>query len=149
MDDPRLIISLLALFLALISFCVSMWQAWRSGVIARRPVLAIEYEENSGWYLHNIGNGPALNVIAAQKRVEGKWFNPVRVPPIAAGNSLHMKWLGEVNTTGIGAIYGDFKGRVYSSTCGNDLVRLYVGNKIGFFRESDIGKHWNQPMYEE
>ena len=149
MDDPKVIISLLAFFLALTSFCISVWLSWRSGVIARRPVLTIEYEQECGWHLRNIGNGPALNVIAAQKRVGGSWFNPVRVPPIAAGDSLHMKWLGHVNTTGIGAIYEDFKGRVYSSTCGNDLVRLFTGNKMGFFKESDIGRHWNQTEYEE
>ncbi len=153
MDDPKIIISTLAILLATVSFVVSLWHSWRSEVISRRPVLSIEYVGDSGWHLRNIGNGPALNALVAQKRGgiagQGEWFNPVRVPPIGNGESFHMKWLGHVNTTGIGTIYEDFKGRTYSSTCGGDLVRLFVGNRIGNWKESKIGRHWSQPQYEE
>ena len=153
MNDPKIIISILAFLLASISFVMSLWQSWRSGVISRRPVLSIEYVGNTGWHLRNIGNGPGLNVLVAQKRGGiagiGEWFNPVRIPPLGAGESFHMKWLGRVNTTGIGAIYEDFKGRTYSSTCGGDLVRLLVGNHIGKWKEPKIGRHWNHPLYEE
>ena len=153
MDDPKIIISLFAFFLALTAFCVSVWQSWKSGVISRKPILVIEYTGDTGWHLRNIGNGPALNILIAQKRVgisgSEAWFNPVRIPPLGKRGTFHMKWLGHVNTTGIGAVYEDFRGKTYSSTCGNDLVKLYVGNQLASWQEQEIGRHWNHPSYEE
>ena len=153
MNDPNVIVSILAFLLASASFVISLWQSWRSEMISRRPILSIQYVGDSGWHLQNVGNGPALNILVAQKSGgigrPGKWFNPVRVPPLGNNESFHMKWLGHVNTTGIGAIYEDFNGRTYTSTCGADLVRLLVGNRIGMWKETEIGRHWNHPTYQE
>jgi hypothetical protein len=54
-----------------ISWGIARWNA-RTSV---RPVIVFEYSEE-GWKINNIGAGPALNVIIAQ-REKKKWFNPV------------------------------------------------------------------------
>ena len=131
----------LALFVSVASF----FFAWRADVISRRPVLVILYDGDRGWVLRNVGNGPALNIIVAQKKPKGEWFNPVRVPALAREQEFVMTWLGHVNTTGLGATYEDFKGRVYSSTCGNDLSRTYSGNMLEEWPEAESAPHWNQP----
>jgi hypothetical protein len=99
--------------------------------------------------LKNIGSGPALNILVAQKRVGGEWFNPVRIPPLSKDGEYIPTWLGHVNTTGLGAIYSDSEGKPYTSTCGNDLSQVFEGAKFGPWKESDIGRHWNQPLYRE
>ena len=138
-----------ALIFSIISFGLSFWQTLRSFRSGIRPVLSIEYAGESGWHIRNIGNGPTLNVTVAQKRVGGEWFNPVRVPPVAEGADFHLKWLGHVNTTGIGVTYEDYKGKSYSSTCGNDLVRIHRGRKLPRWEEEKTGRHWSQPAYQE
>jgi hypothetical protein len=99
--------------------------------------------------LRNVGNGPALNVLVAQKRIGGDWFNPVRVPPLAADGSFVPTWIRHVNTTGLGATYIDVDGRKYSSVTGNDLTEMHSREIFGPWKEADIGKHWNQPPYRE
>jgi hypothetical protein len=142
-------IALVALIFSIVSFVLSYRLGRESSVTNVRPVLVLEYDGDVGWILRNVGNGPALNVLVAQKQVGGNWFNPVRVPPLAAGGSFVPAWLNHVNTTGLGATYTDVDGRKYSSVTGNDLTQTYDREVFGPWQESEIGRHWNQPPYRE
>jgi hypothetical protein len=113
------------------------------------PVLVFEYDGETGWKLLNIGSGPALNVIVAQEKKGGEWFNSVRVPPLARDGTFVPTWLGHVNTTGLGATYTDIDGRQYSSTTGNDLTEIHQRHVFGPWNEVEVGKYWNQPPYRE
>jgi len=92
-----------------------------------KPVLVIAYANESGWQLRNVGNGPALNVLVAQRHETGDWFEPVRVPPLASGDELHLTWLQHTNIRWIGVTYNDVDGRVYSSECSDDLTKIRPG----------------------
>jgi hypothetical protein len=140
-------ISVVALLISGLSLAISFWNNRRSAITGRKPVLAFVYDHESGWLLQNIGNGPALNVIVAQKEVGGQWFNPVRVPPVSKDGTFVCRWLGHVNTTGLGATYTDFEGRPYSSVSGNDLSRTFEGHKLPVWEESEVGRHWDHPIY--
>jgi hypothetical protein len=147
--DLKTILSGIAVIVSVFTFGLSFWFTWRSAVAAKRPVLVFVYEPSTGWVIRNIGGGPALNIVVAQKRIGGKWFNPVRIPPLAKDKDFVPLWLHHVNTTGIGATYSDFEDRPYTSTCGNDLSVTTSGTKFGPWSETDIGRHWNQKKYEE
>lgn len=148
MNDPRTLLAVLAIAVSVMTFGISFWFTWRSVIAAKRPVLVFVYEGGVGWVLRNIGSGPALNVVVAQKRVGGEWFNPVRVPPLAKDREFIPRWLGHVNTTGLGATYTDFEGRPYTSTCGNDLSRTFRRARFGPWPDEKIGRHWSQPVYD-
>jgi hypothetical protein len=147
--DPRTVLAAVAIVVSVTTFGLSFWFNWRGAVAGRRPVLVFDYDGSVGWAVRNIGNGPALNVIIAQKRVGGEWFNPVRVPPLAKDVTMVLPWLGHVNTTGLGATYTDYDERDYTSTCGHDLSHSTRGRGFGPWPEAQIGRHWNQPMYVE
>jgi hypothetical protein len=147
--DARNTLAALAILISVTTFALSFWFTWRSAVAAKRPVLVFAYEGKTGWVIRNIGGGPALNVIVAQKKVGGEWFNPVRIPPLARDKDFVPVWLDHVNTTGLGAIYSDFENRPYTSTCGNDLSVTLSGAKFGPWPEHLIGRHWKQPLYHE
>ena len=138
-----------AVVISVISFLLSFRLNMRSARSDIRLVLAFVYNGESGWHLRNIGSGPALNVTVAQKNVENKeWFNPVRVPPLEEESRFLLKWLGHVNNTGLGVVYEDFQGRTYSSTCGDDLSRIFRGRgEIPKWEEHKIGKYWSQPLF--
>lgn len=101
--------------------------------------------------IHNdaLLEGPALNTVVTQKPVGGDWFNPVGVPPLSKDGQMVLRWLGHVNTTGLGATYADFERNVYTSTCGNDLSQVFEGARFGPWPEAKVGRHWNHPLYVE
>src|ERR687893_400657 len=92
-------ISVAALLISGVSLAISYWHSRKSAITGRKPVLTFVYDDETGWVLQNIGNGPALNVIVAQKKVGEQGFNPVRVPPISKDGAFVCRWLGHVNTT--------------------------------------------------
>lgn len=80
---PTRILSVLPLILSGLALVVSFMSFQLTAVRSVKPVLTIAYQSDAGWSLTNVGNGPALNVIVARRETEGKWFDPVRVPPLA------------------------------------------------------------------
>ena len=142
-------ISIVALSFSIISFALSYSLSRSSAIISTRPVLVFEYDREIGWMIKNVGSGPALNVLVAQKEVGRAWFNPVRVPPVASGGAFVPNWLGHTNTTGLGVTYFDVRNVAYTSTTGNDLTEISVGSSLGNWKETEIGRHWNQPPYND
>jgi hypothetical protein len=148
-DIVSAILSATALMVSLFTFELNYRFARRAAVLGRKPVLVFEYDGKVGWVLKNVGAGPALNTVVAQKQVGGDWFNPVRVPPLSKDGQMVLLWLGHGNTTGLGATYTDFERNVYTSTCGNDLSQVFEGARFGPWPEAKVGRHWNHPLYVE
>lgn len=138
-----------ALLVSVVTFVLNYLHTRKSAIRARKLVLVFEYDGDMGWLLRNVGAGPALNIVVAQKHVAGEWFNPVRVPPLSKDGKFVLKWLNHVNTTGLGAIYTDTERLPYTSTCGNDLSQVRSGTQFGPWLEHQIGRHWNHPAYDE
>jgi hypothetical protein len=107
-----------------------------------KPVLILSYQGDSGWHLKNVGNGPPLNVIVAETQKRGEWSVPVRVPPLAIGGDIGLRWLGHTNVKWLGASYADIDGRRYSSVTGEDLTTILQGNAFPRWKEQDIQKQW-------
>jgi|SRR5712672_193882 len=148
-DIISAVLAATALVVSVLTFALNYRYTRRATVLARKPVLVFEYDGYRGWLLRNVGAGPALNVIVAQKRVGGGWFNPVRVPPLSKDAVFVLTWLGHVNNTGLGSTYSDFEAATYTSTCGDDLSTVQEGAIFGPWNESQIGRHWKQPTYRE
>lgn len=114
--------------------------------IAVRPTLLIVYRPD-GWHLENKGRGTALDILVAQKHVKGQdrgqWFNPVRVPALAAGEQTLLTWLEHENETGLGASYSDEDGRPFTSVTGNDVTTVLRERAFPHFREDQIRRDWH------
>lgn len=145
-EFASLIVSVAAVLVSAVSFLLNYLSAARVASLGRKPVLVFEYDGASGWMIRNVGNGPAMNAIVAQRSKSGDWINPVRVPPLAKDGKMILKWLGHVNTTGLGATYVDTENRPYTSTCGNDLSRVEPGLRLGPWAEANIARHWANPQ---
>ena len=139
-----------ALLLSLVSFVVGERARRETGRLGRMPVLVFEYDGRRGWLVRNVGNGPALNVVVAQKHVSGasrgEWFSPVRVPPLSRDGEFSLEWLQHDNARGLGATYDDFLasgegGQTYTTTCGNDLSSVARGRRFEL-AETEILAHW-------
>jgi hypothetical protein len=107
-----------------------------------KPALIISFSSDSGWKLRNVGNGPALNILVAQRREAGAWFGPVRVPALAAGDQVALFWLRFTNVRWLGATYTDIDGRQYSSRTSDDLTVIADGDIFPDWTDRQICRHW-------
>lgn len=144
-DDIKTLISGVAVLVSITALVISLFTTRRAAIAGRRPVLVFDYDSTIGWRVRNIGSGPALNVIVAQRKVGGEWFNPVRIPPLARDGEFTLRWCLHVNDTGLGAVYSDTGSLPYTSTCGNDLSVTCSGHALPKWAEHEIGRHWNHP----
>jgi hypothetical protein len=136
------VIAIVSLAIAAVSFVVNYWVSHRAAIRARKPVLVFVDDPRSGcWVLQNVGNGPALNVLVAQREF-GYWFNPVLTPPLAKDSGFSLEWLGRVNTTGLGATYSDFEDRRYTSTLGGERSRTYERNRLPDWNDREVRRYW-------
>jgi hypothetical protein len=141
-------VAVAALVVSLVSVVISYFASHRTERRSRMPVLVFIYSGQMGWTLRNVGNGPALNIIVAKKKVGGDWFDPKRVPPIGRDHELALAWIGHDNQHGLGASYSDFlKGKYrksgrYTVTCGNDLNTIRRGTRLPTWKGSNIEAYW-------
>ena len=140
----RLVVSWLPLLFSSLALLVSFLGYRLTAVRNVKPAIIVSYSNESGWHLKNIGNGPALNVVVAQRQESGGWFCPVRVPPLGQGDQFHLAWMEHTNVRWIGATYTDIDGRDYSSECSDDLTRITAGSVFPQWSEEQIGKAWQQ-----
>jgi hypothetical protein len=140
--SAALFISAVSVVIALSSLVLNVWLNQRAAVRARKPVLVFVDEPHEHcWVLRNVGNGPALNVLVAQQ-ADGRWFNPVLVPPCGRDSVYPLRWLGRVNNTGLGATYSDFEGYVYTSTLSSERSRTYEENQLPQWADQEVGRYW-------
>jgi hypothetical protein len=112
---------------------------------APKPVLVFVDEPEEGcWVLRNIGTGPALNIVVAQRK-DGQWFNPVKVPPLINGGSFKLTWLGRVNDTGLGTTYADSEDHAFTSTLGDEIVHTYDSDRLPDWSDEEIERYWSAP----
>jgi hypothetical protein len=143
--SAAIFISPFSVVIALAALVVNLTLTRRAAVLARKPVLVFVDDFDQGcWVLRNVGNGPALNVLVAQ-RAGGEWFNPVLVPPIGNDGSFPLQWLGHVEDTGLGAVYGDFEGRRYTTTVGGEFTLCYEGDRLPRWTTEEVAGYWAVP----
>ena len=136
------VIAIVSVLIAAVSFVVNYWISHRAAVRAAKPVLVfVDDPERNCWVLQNVGNGPALNVLVAQRH-SGRWFNPVLVPPLGTESTFPLEWLGRINTAGLGATYSDFEDRRYTSTLGGDRSRTYNGSRLPDWADEETRRYW-------
>lgn len=145
-EDPKLLISSLALLVSIIAATLAFTINRRNSIVGVKPALVFVYEHKRGWILQNVGNGPALNVLVAMKEggirsKKGNWGHPIRVPPMSSSGEVALHWVGHDNIHGLGATYQDIWDRYYSTTCGNDLNHIRPGQEFHFL-EKEIKASW-------
>jgi hypothetical protein len=140
----QVVFSAVALVVSMASLAIGFWNARRSAIVARKPILVFDFEGESGWVLRNVGNGPALDVCVARKPPGGEWFDPVRVPPISKEAAFPIFWSSHTNVHKLGVTYADFEGGHYTSVCGDDLTEITDGSRLGSWRAEDVVAHWKK-----
>jgi len=138
------IISILALIVAIISTWTSIHYSKLNNKTNILPLLVFLYNEEEGWLLKNVGNGPALNItIVYQKHNETKWCKPTRSYPIENGVQINISWVGD-NPNKLGVTYFDAYNKVYNSICDDDLTKIFHENILPVWKNSEVKRIWEQ-----
>jgi len=158
--------SVVALVISLAAAATSFVQTQRTSALGRRPVLVIQYDGTiKRWVIQNIGYGPALNVTMAQQKESGdqSWYNPVRLPAIASGESFILEWLGGGARThslvySLGVRYCDFldkhqESRHFSYTR-HDRCSVYRPNRppkwiMPLYEDQHVRRYWEEGLPRE
>jgi hypothetical protein len=141
--QPERLVSMTALVVSVISFSMSYLQTRTSATTGMKPVLVFVYDRNGQWLLENLGNGPALNIVVAEKPNDNsQWINPVRIPPLAREGRFPLRV--NINARWLGATYTDIEGHEYSATCVEDDSRITPGRILPHWKADEIQPHWVQ-----
>jgi hypothetical protein len=140
-------------YLPIIAIVVSVGSVWlafsqteRTRIEEIRPILVFVYDLQQGWLLKNIGNGPGLNILVAEKlQEEENWTFPVRVPSIAKEGNFPLKWVRHANVKGLGVTYEDFQKRPYTTITINDQSKILDGRHLPTWTQGEITPHWKAP----
>lgn len=124
------VVAFLALFFSIISFR-------RSHRTSIRPVLIFSNEASgemgsTTWFVANVGNGPALNVMlcGGKSLTELDVENAVIAPAFDKGFKTKVSFIAQ--RVALVAKYNDIHGAIYTSTCCGNTNRIYERDKYPY-----------------
>ena len=143
-SKPEFAISLVALVLSIIATISSIYFSNVNLKTNVLPTLVFVYDSIRGWSIHNVGNGPALNVVVAhQNHGEDKWKAPTRLYPIAKDEIIPVEWVGR-NPDKLMAAYTDVHNRKHSSLTDEDMTTISDKDASKSWREAEIRRSWER-----
>jgi hypothetical protein len=121
------------------------------------PVLAFGRRyRNEGFFVSNVGKGPAMNIVVAQGRAHHRdsirlskrggseeWFSPIHLTPIPPGESVHVPWDAGKD---LGMYYTDIFAKRYSVKATSDGMRLFEGVRLPRWKMPDT--KWFEDLEE-
>lgn len=126
-----------AVVIALLSLWFSLWSFGRSARASVRPILIFERTTESNWTLHNVGTGPALDVLVGdQTWGDKKWVQVAQCHAIAAGSTITLPWLR--HGCELAATYVDVEGHDYTSWCKAYKTAVSRGNQFSDWERTDF-----------
>jgi hypothetical protein len=101
-----------------------------------RPVLVFVCEvRDEVWCVQNVGAGPALDVVVAEKdRDEQPWARFRRVPPLPKDGKIHLRSAPSF----LAVTYHDAENNAYSTICTGYRNRLQTGHVFDKPAENQI-----------
>ncbi len=119
------LIALAALILSITSLAISYFSSKYRDIRGIRPILVFEYK-NDGWSVHNIGSGPAMDVVFTRLKKDNV-HSHVRLPALAKDTVFPLHFCKHDNIHRFVTTYQDFEGRKYSSESVHDVSKTISG----------------------
>ena len=144
-NRPWALSSVVSIAVAIVASVSSIYFADLGSKTSVLPQLVFVWNETTGWFLRNDGNGTAFNVIVAhQPHSISKWKEPTILYPIPKGEKVLICWAGQ-NPDKLIAIYSDAHKRKYTSFTDDDVTKINSGDGMRNWSESDVRRVWERP----
>jgi len=109
------------------------------------PQLVFVWNESTGWFLRNDGNGTAFHVVVAHRpHLVSEWNAPTVLYPIPKGERVSICWVGQ-NPDKLVAVYADMSDRIYTSFTDEDVTKISDGDSARTWKESEVRRVWERP----
>src|SRR4030095_12695233 len=119
METVKLYISIIALVVSVVALSINYFTSRSRDVATFVPVCVFEYHRDAGWHIHNVGSGPALDVIFARSNQKAV-HDDTRLPAIAKDKEFLLHFAKRDNLHTFSATYRDVEGRPYTSRSSED-----------------------------
>ena len=151
-------VAVVALVVSVIASGVAVVQTRRTEYLSRMPILVLIYNGSiERWIAHNVGYGPALNIVVAQQYEDdsGRWYNPVLIPALAVGETFTLEWLGDTGDYSLGARYSDLLDRRQSAGhfayTRYDRCSVYPSGRVPrwimpLYAVNQVRRHWEEDL---
>jgi hypothetical protein len=115
---------------------IAIFVAKRAVTRSIRPVLVFVCEvRDEVWCIQNVGAGPALDILVAEKdREEQPWARFMRVPPLPKDGKIRLR----AAPSFLAVTYHDAENNAYSTICSGYRNRLQKGHVFDRPDESQI-----------
>jgi hypothetical protein len=137
--DAKDILDWIAVLVSVIAILVAKRAVTRSF----RPVLVFVCEvRDKVWRVQNVGTGPALNILVAEKdRDEQPWARFKRVPPLPRDGEILLRSAPRF----LAVTYHDAENNAYSTICSGYRNRLLKGHVFDKPDENQIALDSYEP----
>ena len=132
-ENIQIYAATISVFLSLFAITISVYTAKRAHRTSIKPVLIFSNDiellgGNTSWYVKNVGNGPAVNIILVSGPNCQEWITDyiVIIPALATGERHHLDWIPAKGA--LVATYSDAFNRVYTTVCEKNRNRIYENN---------------------
>jgi hypothetical protein len=132
-----------ALAVSIVAVFISYTSRYRQDTLAIRPVLVFEYQ-SGGWRIHNVGAGPAMDVIFSRLR-GSQVHEHVRLPALAKDAHFVLHFAKKDNVHRFSATYRDIDGRPYTSQSERDVSVAVKGFVTPRPSQGDLIPWWQLP----
>ena len=133
------ILACISAVVAVISACI----AWRAVTRNLRPVLVFVRDQHKVWFVKNVGTGPALDVLVAEKdRDEQGWQRFKRLPPLPKDGQISLPSAPSF----FAVTYNDAENKPYSTICSGYRNRLQKGHVFDKPDEKQIALYPDLPI---
>jgi YARHG domain len=119
------VIAAMALLVAVAAIVLAYYSYRGSLRASARPVLTFSRTPTSWWKVHNVGSGPAINIIVANVRTGGGVERATSCYPLAAQDGYDLPWIQGGMLT---AVYADLFGDSFTTTCDGSTNTVARGN---------------------
>jgi hypothetical protein len=126
--EARDLIGFAALLLSITSLVITYFSGRQRDIREIRPILVFEYRKE-GWHVHNIGSGPAMDVVFTRFEKENV-HSHTRLPSLTKDAVFPLHFCKHDNAHRFVATYQDFEGRLYSSESVHDVSRTIAGHLV-------------------
>jgi len=113
------LVSLIAVLLSYHAFRKTL----REGV---RPVLIFSRRSGTLWQIQNVGSGPAISLVVADRDTLREWRSSTKCYPLSAGAAAELVWIA--HGTELVARYRDVNGAPFTTVFRDGINEVSVGH---------------------